>query len=92
MGTKQVRRLKSSSMPGIFLENARNSGKRDREHVIAEELQTKTQFLHELQRVFDDTWRMRPDCKQDKFLRKIDSSGERRQASRNKNKIDISAR
>mmetsp|Transcript_48873 Transcript_48873/g.114887 ORF Transcript_48873/g.114887 Transcript_48873/m.114887 type:complete len:765 (+) Transcript_48873:16-2310(+) len=39
---------------GIFLENARNSGKRDREHVIAEELQTKTQFLHELQRVFDE--------------------------------------
>ncbi|CAE6936684.1 NaCP60E [Symbiodinium natans] len=39
---------------GIFLENARNSGKRDREHVIAEELQLKTQFLHELQRVFDE--------------------------------------
>ncbi|CAJ1394829.1 unnamed protein product [Effrenium voratum] len=44
---------------GIFLENARSSGKKDREHVIQEELTLKNHYLHDIQMVFEE---MDVDC------------------------------
>lgn len=36
----------------IFLENARKSSKSDREHVIQEEMQSKTQYLRDIEMIF----------------------------------------
>ena len=37
---------------GIFLENARRSSKTDREHLIQEELQSKNQYMRDIEMIF----------------------------------------
>ena len=48
---------------GIFLENARSSGKKDREHVIQEELTLKNHYLHDIQMVFEEAWPEWDSCR-----------------------------